>query len=78
MGRPRKQTVESEAALPIESLVNDGLQTESEQEKEKEEKQVTHIKMVRDPKLYPEPHTADVHVTMVEFYSGGGWVVLKE
>lgn len=31
------------------------------------------VKMKRDPEIYPEPHTADVHPDEVENYRPGGW-----
>ena len=34
----------------------------------------THIFMRRDPKEYPAPHRAHVHVDEVRNYAKGGWV----
>lgn len=32
------------------------------------------VKMTRDPKTYPAPHTADVHPDEVGNFALGGWV----
>lgn len=31
------------------------------------------VKMARDPEIYPDPHTADVHPDEVENYRKGGF-----
>lgn len=75
MGRPRKQQVEAATPLPIESLANDGLQTESEQEKEEIEGQVVLVKMYRE---HGRVKTADVHPSEVENCLRDGWQIVKE
>lgn len=74
MGRPRKQ-VEAATPLPIESLANDGLQTESEQEKEETKGQIIFVKMYRE---HGRVKTADVHPSEVENCLRDGWQIVKE
>jgi len=35
------------------------------------------VHMVRDPEVYPAPHTADVHPEEVDNYKTGGWQVAE-
>lgn len=35
--------------------------------------EIAYVEMVRDPEMYPEPHTAQVHPAEVDNYRAGGW-----
>lgn len=47
--------------------------TEKAAVKEKVQSKSGPIKMIRDPEIYPAPHTVDVHPDEVENYKQGGW-----
>lgn len=39
------------------------------------ESDIAYVQMVRDPEIYPEPHSAQVHPDEVENYRPGGWEI---